>query len=145
MHKKFVVKLTPKTFCLPTRGGRYKRRCFLEKRNVFDVEKGRKDLLFIVTYVINFRLEFLSNGSTKWLEIWYSCYILPNSEKIFMRKVKIIACKAHVQKRPRIPILNPSYVINFQLKILCNGLMYELQTWHEHCILTALKHLLLEF
>ena len=56
-----------------------------------------------------------------------------------------MACKAHALMSPRIPIINPGYDINFQLENICNGLMQELQTWHEHYILTALKDLLLEF
>ena len=93
------------------------------KLNIKTVRMWPSNLLFIVAYFINFKLEFLSIGSTKWLEIWYSCYILPNSEKILLRKVKIMAYKAHVRMWPRIPILNPGYVINFQLEILCNGLI----------------------
>ena len=56
-----------------------------------------------------------------------------------------MACKAHVNRGPRIPICNPGYVINFKLEILRNGLMKELQTWYEDYILTALMDILLNF
>ena len=48
--------------------------------------------------------------------------LLPVIE-ILLKEIKIISCKAYAFKGPRIPIRSPGYVINFQLEILCNGLM----------------------
>ena len=41
-------------------------------------------LIFSPGYAINFNLEFLSNDSTKCLDIWYECSIWPNAMKILM-------------------------------------------------------------
>ena len=96
---------------------------YFEKRRACDADRGPSNLIFIVAHIINFRLEFLSIRSTKWLETWYSCYILANSEKILLRKVNIMACKAHALRGLRILIRSPGHIINFQLENLCNGLM----------------------
>ncbi len=61
-----------------------------------------------------------------------------------MGPTEITCFSAFDHPRPTIPHFITGYVINFQMLILCIGLMQGLENWHEQYKMPALQDLLMD-